>query len=51
VEEVDRSVSLYNTDKPHKALNYKTPMEVEKEQLHLTQQTKLKMTESLDVKT
>ena len=51
VKEVDRSVSLYNTDKPHKALNYKTPMEVEKEQLHLVQQTKLKMTESLDAKT
>jgi putative transposase len=31
VKEVDRSVSLYNNDKPHKALDYKTPLQVEKE--------------------
>lgn len=48
VKEVDRAVSLYNKEKPHKALNYKTPELLEKEQLHLTQQTKLTMTESLD---
>jgi transposase InsO family protein len=31
VKEVDRSVSLYNNDKPHKALKYKTPLQIEKE--------------------
>jgi putative transposase len=29
-KEVDRSVSLYNNDKPHKALKYKTPIAYEK---------------------
>ena len=47
-KKVDRAVSLYNTEKPHKALNYRTPLEIEKEQLSLQKQTKLKMTESLD---
>lgn len=47
-KELDRAVSLYNTDKPHKALKYKTPLQVEKEQLHLQQQTKLMMTESFE---
>jgi len=48
VKQVDRAVSLYNTEKPHKKLKYKTPLEIEKEQLILQQQTKLTMTESLD---
>jgi len=48
VKQVDRAVSLYNTEKPHKALKYKTPLHIEKEQLYLYQQTKLTMTESLD---
>jgi hypothetical protein len=48
VKQVDRAVSLYNTEKPHKALKYKTPFDIEKEQLSLQQQTKLTMTESLD---
>jgi hypothetical protein len=46
--EVDRSVILYNTEKPHKALKYKTPLQIEKEQLSLQQQTKPIMTESFD---
>ena len=29
-KEVDRSVALYNNEKPHKALHYKTPVEYEK---------------------
>jgi len=48
VNQVDRAVSLYNKEKPHKALKYKTPLYIEKDQLSLQQQTKLKMTESLD---
>lgn len=46
VREVDRSVSLYNTGKPHKELKYRIPLEIEKEQLNLHKQTKLTMTES-----
>lgn len=45
---VDRSVRLYNGEKPHKALNYRTPLEFEKQQLLLSQQTEPKMTESLE---
>ena len=48
IESVDRSVRLYNTEKPHKALNYRTPWEFEKQLLLLNQQTELKMTESLE---
>jgi putative transposase len=47
---VDRAVSLYNNDRPHKALKYKTPVQYEKEILYLNQQTKPKMTESFDAK-
>lgn len=36
VKELDRSVSLYNNERPHKSLNYKTPLYVEKEALILT---------------
>ncbi|MBS3914336.1 MAG: hypothetical protein KG003_07545, partial [Bacteroidetes bacterium] len=32
---VDRSVYLYNQDKPHKALKYKTPNTIENEHLSL----------------
>lgn len=45
---VDRSVKLYNAEKPHKALNYRTPLEFEKQLLLLSQQTEPKMTESLE---
>lgn len=48
VKGVDRAVSLYNNEKPHQALKFKTPLTVEKEQLILTQQTKPIMTESFD---
>ena len=47
---VDRAVHLYNTEKPHKSLKRKTPLQIEKEQLNLQQQTKPKMTESFDAK-
>lgn len=30
VSELDRSVSLYNNDRPHKSLKFKTPKEIEK---------------------
>lgn len=30
VHELDRSVSLYNNERPHKSLNYRTPRELEK---------------------
>lgn len=46
--ELDRAVTLYNNEKPHKSLKYKTPLEVEKIALLLHKQTKPKMTESLD---
>jgi putative transposase len=50
VSNVDRAVHLYNTGKPHKELKMKTPLQIEKEQLNLQQQTKPKMTESFDAK-
>lgn len=48
VKSVDRSVQLYNQERPHKSLKYKTPINFENEIINLTQPTKLKMTESLD---
>ena len=48
VKMLDRSVSLYNNDRPHKSLKYKTPMNFEKELLHLKQQNKPTMIESFD---
>ena len=36
VKELDRSLSLYNNERPHKSLNYKTHLYVEKEALILT---------------
>lgn len=50
VKSVDRAVALYNNDRPHKSLKYKTPDNFEKETLLLAQQTKLTMTESFDAK-
>ena len=50
VEEVDRSVYLYNEDKPHKSLHRKSPIAFEKELITLVQQSKPKMTESFDAK-
>lgn len=46
VKEVDRSVSLYNNDKPHAGLKRKSPRQVETESLKLHHQTKPKMIES-----
>lgn len=48
VQEVDRSVLLYNQGKPHIGLKRKSPCQFEKELLTLQQQAKLKMTESFD---
>jgi putative transposase len=48
VKEVDRSVLLYNHEKPHIRLNRKTPFQFEKDLLTLHQQAKLMMTESFD---
>jgi hypothetical protein len=39
IKEVDRAVSLYNSDKPHKELKYKTPLAVELEQIYLLELT------------
>lgn len=33
VKELDRTVSLYNNERPHKSLKYKTPREIEKESI------------------
>jgi hypothetical protein len=48
LKNVDREVKLYNEERPHKSLNYLTPVEFEKKQLNLIQQTKPMMTESFD---
>jgi len=48
VKEVDHAVYLYNNEKPHKKLNYLSPIAFEKKLLTLKQQTKSKMTESFD---
>jgi hypothetical protein len=50
LKNVDRAVDLYNSDRPHKALNYRSPVEYEKELLNLRQQTKPKMKESFEAK-
>lgn len=47
---VDRAVDLFNNDRPHKSLNYRSPKEYEKELLNWRQQIKPKMTESLEAK-
>ncbi len=43
---LDRSVSLYNKDKPHKALRYLSPIDYENKLLSLHQQNKPRMKES-----
>jgi putative transposase len=48
VKQVDRSVYLYNYDRPHTALQRKTPAEVQKQGLSLIQPTSLVTTKSLD---
>lgn len=48
IKNVDRAVKLYNEERPHKSLNYLTPVDFEKKQINLSQQTKLMMTESFD---
>lgn len=47
---VDRAVKLYNFEKPHKALQYLTPMKYEEKLLNLQQQTRSMMIESFDAK-
>lgn len=48
---VARAVRLYNTDKPHKALKYLSPVQFEQEHLYLQQGKKPMMTKSFDAKT
>jgi transposase InsO family protein len=48
IKNVDHAVYLYNSDKPHKSLRYLSPWEFERQQLLLAQQTRPKMTESLE---
>jgi transposase InsO family protein len=48
--EVDRTVQLYNREKPHIALKRLSPETYERNMLILSQQTKQTMTESLDAK-
>ena len=50
VKEVDRTVELYNFEKPHSSLKRLTPNEFEKRIAKLQQQTKPKMTGSFDAK-
>jgi putative transposase len=45
---VDRAVTLYNTERPRQALHYQTPVAYENKWLLLQQQTTLTMTGSLD---
>lgn len=45
--ELDRTVLLYNTDKPHSALQKMTPVSFEKKWLSSQSQTKAMMTESI----
>ena len=46
VKGVDRAVKLYNEERPHKSLKYKTPLAFEKELLNLSRE--LKKTEDSD---
>lgn len=50
VKEVDRSVSLYNSEKPHIKLKRKPPITFEKDLLCLKKKTKPMMKESFDAK-
>jgi putative transposase len=47
---VDRAVTLYNIQRPHKSLYYQTPVDYENKIVVLQQQTMPKMTGSLDAK-
>lgn len=49
--EVDRSVLLYNRDKPHLELKRRSPITFENDLVDLQRQAKLKMTESFDAMT
>ena len=49
-KELDRTVLLYNTDKPHSALQKMTPIAFEKKWLSSQSQTKAKMAESISAK-
>jgi len=48
--ELDRTVQLYNTDKPHSALQRMTPEEYERKCITSHSQTKAGMTESINAK-
>lgn len=48
--ELDRAVRLYNSDKPHKSLHYKTPIEYELIKLNLKKQKQSTTEESFDEK-
>lgn len=47
-QKLDRAVYLYNTSKPHKALQKRTPVEFEKHMITSQEQTKPRVTESFD---
>ncbi|MDD3740756.1 MAG: IS3 family transposase [Bacteroidales bacterium] len=51
VKEVDRAVQLYNYEKPHIALERKSPIQFENNLLSLERQKTAKMTKSFDAKT
>lgn len=48
---VDRAVQLYNHERPHKMLKYRTPVAYEKEMVLLPSQTRPTMISSFDAKT
>lgn len=48
VKSVDQAVTLYNSEKPHKALKYMSPIEFEKSRIIAIGKQTLTMTESLD---
>lgn len=48
INQVDLAVKKYNSEKPHKALKYLTPLEFENKHINLLQPKALPMTESLE---
>lgn len=50
VKKVDQAVSLYNHERPHKSLSFKTPVQYEKDIIILGQQTKPMMRKSFKAK-
>jgi putative transposase len=50
VKNVDRAVKLYNEQRPHKSLKYKTPREFEKRVVDLKQPNKRRTTKSFNAK-